>query len=92
MVTHAHMHTRQPTITLAAHAHRGLMSAIAERNCNFSVQVQAVTHLGLGSFSAPVNVTVEGHSDSTSSDNTGAIVAGVIAAIIGILLLVCIIW
>ena len=72
------------------------MSATAERNCNFSVQVQAVTHLGPGSFSAPVNVTVEG--DSTSSDNTGAIVAGMTAAIIvficvtGILLLVCIIW
>ena len=72
------------------------MSAIAERSCNFSVQVQAVTRLGPGSFSAQVNVTVEGHS--TSSDNTGAIVAGVIAAIIisicvtGILLLICIIW
>ena len=58
-----------------------------------------MTQLGSGSFSAPVNVTVVG--DSTSSDNTKVILAGVIAAIIvficalsatGIPLVVCVIW
>ena len=58
-----------------------------------------MTQLGPGSFSAPVNVTVGG--DSTSSDNTKAVVAGVTAAIIvvicvlatiAILLVTYIIW
>ena len=75
------------------------MGAIAQSSCNFSVQVQAVTQLGPGSFSTPVNVTVGG--DSTSSDNTKAVLGGVIAVVIfficvlsatGILLVVCVIW
>ena len=58
-----------------------------------------MTRLGPGSFSAPVNVTVEG--DSTASDSTGAIVAGSTTAIIvvicflatvAILLVVYILW
>ena len=56
-----------------------------------------MTRLGPGSFSAPVNVTVEG--DSTASDTTGAIVAGSAAIIVicflatvTILLVVYILW
>ena len=56
-----------------------------------------MTRLGPGSFSAPVNVTVEG--DSTASDATGAILIGsaitvviCFLATVAILLVVYILW